>query len=78
MFGVMQHLDVIICKNAEEAVEKGFMYRPPIKPVEIERVIVVMEGTENGKSSVDLLLKDEAGNQFVVMLTGNLWKSVPC
>jgi len=77
-FGVMNHLDIVLCKNSDEAIEKGFMYRAPIKAVVIEKVVVVRAGTEEGNSTVDLLLKDQDGNQFVVMLTGNLLKSIPC
>lgn len=78
MFGVMQHLDVVICKDADEAAQKGFVYRGDIKAVEIEKVVVVQQGTQAGNSTVDLVLKDEHGKQYVVMLTGNLLKSIPC
>lgn len=77
-FGCMQHLKVTICKDADEAVKNGFVYRAPIKAVEIDNVVVVLNGTEGKNFTVDLLLKDEEGNQFVVMLTGNLLKSIPC
>lgn len=77
-FGCMQHLKVTVCQDADDAIKKGFVYRAPIKPVEIDNVVVVRNGTEGNNSTVDLLLKDEDGNQFVVMLTGNLLKSIPC
>jgi len=78
MFGVMNHLDVTVCKNAEEAAAKGFFYRDGIKPIEIEKVVVVQDGTKNNNSTVDLVMKDEHGNRFVVMVTGALIKSIPC
>jgi len=78
MFGVMQHLDVVVCKDADEATQKGYVYRDGIKAVEIDKVVVVREGTQAGNSTVDLILKDEQGNKFVVMVTGNLLKSIPC
>lgn len=78
MFGVMQHLEVVVCQNAEEATQKGYVYRDGIRPVEIEKVVVVREGTQAGNATVDLILKDEQGNKFVVMVTGNLLKSIPC
>jgi hypothetical protein len=78
MFGMMQHLEVVVCQNAEEATQKGYVYHDGIKPVEIEKVVVVREGTQAGNATVDLILKDEQGNKFVVMVTGNLLKSIPC
>jgi len=78
-FGVMNHLDVVICKDAADAVEKGFVYEPDkFAPVEIDKVVVVRSGTERGNATVDLILKDKDGKQFVVMVTGNLLKSIPC
>lgn len=77
-FGVMQHLKVAICKDADDAIQKGYLYREPIKGIEITEVVVVQQGTEGQNSTVDLLLQDEHGNKFVVMLTGALLKSIPC
>ena len=76
-FGVMNHLDIVVCKDADDAISKGYVYRAPIKGAEIEKVVVVQEGTEGGNSTVDLLIRDEEGNQFVIMLTGRLVKSIP-
>ena len=77
-FGMMQHLNVHICENAEDAIQKGHVYREGVKAVEIDKVVVVRKGTEAGNSTVDLVLKDQEGNTFVVMVTGNLLKSIPC
>ncbi len=77
-FGLMQHLEVVICKDAEEATQQGHIYHNGFTAVEIDKVVVVRQGTESGNSSVDLVLKDQKGNKFVVMLTGNLLKSIPC
>lgn len=78
-FGVMQHLPVVVCEDANDAIAKGFVYREPkFTPVEIESVVVVRKGTTGGKSTVDLVLQDASGKKFVVMLTGNLIKSIPC
>lgn len=77
-FGMMQHLNIHICENAEDAIQKGHVYREGVKAVEIDKVVVVRKGTEGGNSTVDLVLKDREGNTFVVMLTGNLLKSIPC
>ena len=79
MFGVMNHLDISVCQDAEEAQARGFIYRQPeFKAIEIERVVVVRNGTEEGNSTVDLVLVNELGEKFVVMLTGRLIKSIPC
>lgn len=77
-FGMMQHLNIHICENAEDAIQKCHVYREGVKAVEIDKVVVVRKGTEGGNSTVDLVLKDREGNTFVVMLTGNLLKSIPC
>lgn len=77
-FGLMQHLNIHICQDAEEAISKGHIYRSPIKSVEIEKVVVVREGTGEKNSTVDLVLIDQSGNRYVVMVTGSLIKSIPC
>lgn len=77
-FGIMQHLNLHICKDADDAIAQGHIYRDGIKPIEIDKVVVVQNGTEAGNSTVDLVLKDQEGNTFVVMVTGNLLKSIPC
>lgn len=78
MLGVMQHLDIVICKDADDAISQGFLYRGGFTAVEIEKVVVVQKGTEAGAPTVDLILKDKDGNKFVVMVTGALIKSIPC
>jgi hypothetical protein len=78
MFGIMQSLKVAIVQDGEEAIEKGFNYADgEYKAVEITQVVVVRNGTESGKSTVDFVMQDEDGNKFVVMLTGTLLKSIP-
>ena len=77
-FGMMQHLNIHICEDAEDAIQKGHVYREGVRAVEIVKVVVVRKGTESGNSTVDLVLKDREGKTFVVMLTGNLLKSIPC
>lgn len=71
-------LKVSIVENASDATRHGFFYRPPIfKPIAIEQVVVVKKGTVAGKSTVDLILQDEHGQKYVVMLTGKLLRSIP-
>jgi hypothetical protein len=79
MFGVMQHLKITMCENADEAIEKGFDYKGKgIKAIEIAEVVVIKKGTQLGHPTVDLVMVDEYGTKYVVMLTGNLIKSIPC
>lgn len=77
-----QSLDIAICEDAEDAIKQGFNYaaRPAgsVKPIEIKKVVVVRNGTQQGNSSVDFVLQDEDGQQFVFMVTGRLLKSIPC
>ncbi len=79
---VHQSLDVVICADAEDAIKQGFNYAAApagsIKPIEVKKVVVVRSGTQQGNSSVDFVLQDESGQQFVFMVTGRLLKSIPC
>jgi hypothetical protein len=75
----MNHLDVTVCDSPSDASDKGYHYSlPEYSAIEIEKVVVVRNGTEAGNSTVDLVLKDKHGKKFVVMVTGNLIKSIPC
>lgn len=79
MFGIMQHLNVVMCEDADDAQNKGYIYVDgSYKAVEIDTVVVIKNGTETGKPTVDIILKDQEGNKMVVMVTGNLLKSIPC
>ncbi len=77
-FGVHQALNIVVCKDADDAINKGYLYRDGFSAVEIEKVVVVQNGTQGGNSTVDLILVDEKGNRYVTMLTGALLKSIPC
>lgn len=79
--GPQQHLKITVCSDAADAVAQGFNYSAEperYKPIEIERAVVVQNGTEGGNSTVDFILKDQTGQRFVVMLTGRLLKLLPC
>ena len=76
-----QHLDITICADAAEAIADGFNWAvatPAIKPIEVKQVVVVRNGTQAGKPTVDFLLEDDTGQRFVFMVTGALLKSIPC
>ncbi len=78
MFGINEHLDIAIVEDAHEATKHGYFYRPPVyQPVNIEKVVVVKKGTQAGNSTVDLVLVDEKGQKYVVMVTGALLRSIP-
>ncbi len=78
MNGINQHLAVTIVEDASEAIKAGYLYRPPIHlPLNIEQVVVVKNGTQANKSTVDLILVDEKGQKYVTMVTGSLLRSIP-
>ena len=79
--GPQHHLPIVICQDAGDAIAQGYDYASKgaeFKPIEITEAVVVRKGTVGGNSTVDLVLKDESGQKFVVMLTGALIKSIPC
>jgi len=79
-----QHLAVTVCADADDAIAQGFNYSarpagaPRILPIEVKKVVVVRNGTQAGNATVDFLLEDDTGQQFVFMVTGALLKSIPC
>lgn len=78
---IHNHLNVAICADAEDAIARGFDWKaatPAVKPIEVKQVVVVRRGTQAGNATVDFVLEDETGQQFVFMVTGNLLKSIPC
>lgn len=79
MDSIQYHLSIEVCQNAYEAIQKGFVYtRPEYLPINIEKAVVIRDGTNKGNPSVDLLLVDENGQKYVVGLTGLLLKMIPC
>ena len=78
MSALTKNLQVAICKDAADAVSQGYNYREPeYKPVAIEKAVVVKNGTVEGNSTVDLILRDEHGNRYVTMISGRLLKTIP-
>lgn len=74
-------LNIEICADAYDAIARGYHWRtavPVVKPIEVKKLIVVRNGTQEGNATVDFLLEDETGQRFVFMVTGNLLKSIPC
>lgn len=74
----MNKLTVRVFKDADEASAAGFDYRgKDITGLVLETAVVVRDGTMEGNPTVDLLLRDEAGNEYVTLITGNLLKMLP-
>jgi hypothetical protein len=78
---IHQSLSVHICADAADAIASGYDWKaatPAVKPIEVKKVVVVRAGTQAGNPTVDFLLEDDTGQQFVFMVTGGLLKSIPC
>lgn len=73
------HLHVHVFPTAEEAKAAGFNYseRDDFKPIQVTDVVVVQNGTEEGRSTVDFVLEDESGQKFAFMVTGRLLRAIP-
>lgn len=70
MNGINNSFNVAVCEDAADAAQRGYFYRPPVyKAISIERVVVVKNGTESGKPTVDIVLRDEGGQLYAVLTT---------
>lgn len=76
MFGVVQSVGLAICETPKEAEERGYVYLDGFTLVEIQKAVIVREGTENGKSTVDFILVDQAGNKYVARITADILKTI--
>lgn len=75
---ITQAVTIAVCEDASDATRQGYFYRPPIfKPIQLEKVVVVKNGTEGGRPTVDFVLQDETSQKFVFMITGSLLRSLP-
>lgn len=73
MNGIQNDLPIALCRDAADAIEKGYNYtRPEYLPARIVKAVVVQDGTESGRSTVDIIFEDEKGQKHVTMLTGRL------
>ena len=80
MFGVRDGLKITVCKDADDAIEKGYDYNthnPVPKGLELVEAVVVQNGTVQGNPTVDLILRDEEGNTYVALVKGRLLKMLP-
>lgn len=59
------YLRIKLAKNATDAMQKGYFYRPPVyKPIKVLHALVIADGTENGKPTVDFVLEAEDGRSM--------------
>ena len=78
MFGIIDHLNIAICRDVDDAIAQGYVYRSPMKPLNVAKVVVVRNGCESGRVTVDFLCADEQGGQYHFMITSRLLQSIPC
>ena len=79
MDGIHYGLRIVVCEDAQDGINRGYVYRrPEYAPIRIAQVVVVRNGTEEGNPSVDLLLEDENGQKYAALLSGRLLKAIPC
>lgn len=69
---------VALCKDAEDACRQGYDYKGTKKiPVQLDKIVVVQNGTVGGHSTLDLLLSDEDGNEYVALTKGSFFRTLP-
>lgn len=79
-FAVNLSLQLEVFPTADQAVAAGFDYNqwsPQPKGLKIDKVVVVRNGTQQGRPTADLIMVDEDGNKYVTMITGALLKMLP-
>lgn len=58
--------------DLHDSPETAPSYGHPIRPLRLVRAVAVNKGTASGAPTVDLILADEAGNEFVTMTSAAL------
>lgn len=66
-----QKLKVEIVNSVKEA--PNYKKLGGWKDATVEKVIIVRNGTKDGRSTVDVQLEDADGNKFIAMMTGRLF-----
>lgn len=64
-------LDVRVFNDPAEA---PTFREPEFRAIEIKHANIVRNGTERGRSTVDLVLEDGKGQKYMMMITGRLVK----
>lgn len=76
-FALVTKLKVSVYADSQAAIDAERVYRAPeYNAITIDEAVVVQNGTQGGNATVDLLLRDEKGNKFVVMITNNLLQTI--
>ncbi len=69
------HLDISVCKDAADAIAQGYVYtNGDFMPLDIQKAVVVLNGTEEGNPTVDFVLFDQQGQKYATIITGKLLK----
>lgn len=68
-FGAQNILQMQVVSGPDQA---PTYQSPQYRAVEIELALIIKNGTQSGKPTVDLVLADESGNRYVVLITGAL------
>jgi len=59
-----------------ESIEKAPNYGNDYTAIRMDRAIIVKNGTEGGRSSIDLQCTDAKGNKYLIMTTARLLKNL--
>ena len=70
----MNHLAIQIVASPDEAPK--YKEEGGWNAANLNKAIVVKNGTVGGNSTIDLQFQDEKGNKFVAMITAKLLKSL--
>jgi hypothetical protein len=74
--GLTSSLNLHVVDDAHEAIKQGFFYRPPVyKPLRIDKIVIVRNGTVNNNATVDIVLEDENGQKFITLVSMSLLKT---
>lgn len=72
-FGISTIAEIQIYTTAQEAAQAGHIYRQPrYEAINLDRVVIIRRGTQNGLPTIDLVFKDQHGQEHVNMITGRL------
>lgn len=75
----MNHINMNVFKDADEATDYGFNYNEWDKRPELVTAtdaVIVRNGTVQGLPTIDIICVDEQGNKHVMLITGRLLKAV--
>lgn len=73
------HLKVTVCKDVQDAIDKGYDYaaRGDFSGIHLKEVVIVHGGMASGLPSVDLILEDNDGNKYVAVTSAAMLKVLP-